>query len=520
MKTLQRQLRLLLILALTTWLLIPGLSWSHVALTYPKNVVESCRDKGNYNWPEDGSGIAKGPCREQALVYGSSGDRWYPFSHWHEFAALVPGFEDLENVKKVVPDGKLCSAGDDKKRSFNLALDWERTTVPVENGEITINISGTQPHVPSYAKIFMTRPGYSADKPLTWNDLQLLETKSFSDYRTDWANSVLKTQPTTEPKTIGFFEFKVKVPNGQTGPATIFMLFQRLDTGNEGFYNCAYITLGDGTVIPFPWFSRGPLITQDMVPKVNESVRLRVFDGSNKKFSEALDVKLKITDQNLQPEQWLPQLVSLLGEYSNIIKIGKQSGSNIVFDPSDPVGNHMYVSKNDYSVQTSIINDGGPPPTPTVQITGPSELKSAESYTFKSTLNNFQSNFHGYSWAPEGIQASDLNAPTVSGTALTVTTPQKFVVRVNVRDGEHGNSYQASKQITVIPKDGGGGEHPAYAEGTEYKEGDIVTNINQENVMKTYKCKPYPYSGWCKGAGWAYAPGKGTAWKDAWDEIQ
>ena len=514
MKTLQRQLRLLLILALTTWLLTPGLSWSHVALTYPKNVVESCRDKGNYNWPEDGSGIAKGPCREQALVYSNSGDRWYPFSHWHEFAALVPGFEDFENVKKVVPDGELCSAGDDKKRSFNLALDWERTTVPVENGEITINISGTQPHVPSYAKIFMTHPGYKADKPLTWNDLQLLTTVNFSDYRTDWANSVLKTQPTTEPKTIGFFEFKVKVPNGQTGPATIFMLFQRLDTGNEGFYNCAYITLGDGTVIPFPWFFRGPLITQDMVPKVNESVRLRVFDGSNKKFSEIVDESLKITAQNVRPDQWLSELAGLLRKHSNIIQIGKESGSNIVLDPSDPVGNHMYVSKNDYSVQASITNDGGPPPTPTVQINGPSELKSDESYTFSSTLSNFQSKFQGFSWAPEGIIANDLNAPSVTGRTVTVTTPQKFFVRVNVRDGEFGSTYQATKQITIVPKDGGGGEYPQWIRDGGYNSGAKVSNYGTN-----YVCKSGGAGAWCGQN--ENEPGKPGSefWQRAWDPV-
>jgi len=31
-----------------------------------------------------------------------------------------------------------------------------------------------------------------------------------------------------------------------------------------------------------------------------------------------------------------------------------------------------------------------------------------------------------------------------------------------------------------------------------------------------YECKPYPYSGWCNGAAWAYAPGTGTYWNDAW----
>ncbi|MCP3689006.1 MAG: chitinase [Gammaproteobacteria bacterium] len=31
-----------------------------------------------------------------------------------------------------------------------------------------------------------------------------------------------------------------------------------------------------------------------------------------------------------------------------------------------------------------------------------------------------------------------------------------------------------------------------------------------------YVCKPGPTAGWCSSAAWAYAPGEGTAWEDAW----
>jgi hypothetical protein len=30
---------------------------------------------------------------------------------------------------------------------------------------------------------------------------------------------------------------------------------------------------------------------------------------------------------------------------------------------------------------------------------------------------------------------------------------------------------------------------------------------------------PYPYEGWCKGDAWAYAPGTGTYWADAWTLV-
>ena len=40
------------------------------------------------------------------------------------------------------------------------------------------------------------------------------------------------------------------------------------------------------------------------------------------------------------------------------------------------------------------------------------------------------------------------------------------------------------------------------------------------NGRVLYACKPWPYSGWCNGADWAYAPGFGYAWRDAWTEVR
>jgi hypothetical protein len=37
-----------------------------------------------------------------------------------------------------------------------------------------------------------------------------------------------------------------------------------------------------------------------------------------------------------------------------------------------------------------------------------------------------------------------------------------------------------------------------------------------KNAGRRYECKEWPYSGWCNGASWAYAPGTGAYWTDAW----
>ena len=50
-----------------------------------------------------------------------------------------------------------------------------------------------------------------------------------------------------------------------------------------------------------------------------------------------------------------------------------------------------------------------------------------------------------------------------------------------------------------------------YLENNGYVAGSKVQNAGSE-----YQCKPYPYSGWCNGAAWAYGPGTGQYWTDAW----
>jgi GH18 family chitinase len=54
----------------------------------------------------------------------------------------------------------------------------------------------------------------------------------------------------------------------------------------------------------------------------------------------------------------------------------------------------------------------------------------------------------------------------------------------------------------------------AYVENGGYAQGNLV-----QRDGKQYQCKPFPYSGWCNGAAWAYQPGTGAYWADAWTLI-
>ena len=63
------------------------------------------------------------------------------------------------------------------------------------------------------------------------------------------------------------------------------------------------------------------------------------------------------------------------------------------------------------------------------------------------------------------------------------------------------------KPVTPKPKVSA----PQYVAGTTYKGGDIVSNFG-----KLYLCNTGITAPWCSGAAWAYEPGVGTAWQQAW----
>lgn len=57
------------------------------------------------------------------------------------------------------------------------------------------------------------------------------------------------------------------------------------------------------------------------------------------------------------------------------------------------------------------------------------------------------------------------------------------------------------------------GNYPVYPSGTgTYVAGSIV----QGTDGNLYECKPWPFTAWCNGGSWAYAPGTGSDWQSAW----
>ncbi|MFF3487019.1 lytic polysaccharide monooxygenase [Streptomyces sp. NPDC002701] len=128
--------------------------------------------------------------------------------------------------KEIIPDGKLCSAGNDKYRGLDLArADWPASRLT--SGNRTFRYKGTAPHKGSF-ELYVTKDGYDPTKPLKWSDL---ESKPFAKV----------TDPRLEN---GDYVFSGVVPV-KSGRHLIYSIWQRSDSP-EAFYTCSDVVFGEG----------------------------------------------------------------------------------------------------------------------------------------------------------------------------------------------------------------------------------------------------------------------------------
>ncbi len=99
-------------------------------------------------------------------------------------------------------------------------------------------------------------------------------------------------------------------------------------------------------------------------------------------------------------------------------------------------------------------------------------------------------------------------------TAQWTSTAGNHQITAKATDNE--NSTTTSSAITLSVDDvivgGGCGDIPTFKSGTDYLAGDLVESNNHK-----YRCD---VAGWCSSSSdWAYKPGEGQYWTDAWTDL-
>ena len=119
-------------------------------------------------------------------------------------------------------------------------------------------------------------------------------------------------------------------------------------------------------------------------------------------------------------------------------------------------------------------------------------VSKVEFFNGSTKLGEDTSSPYSYSWNAVAAGSYSITAKATDNLGATTTSA---VVSVTV-SGSNGDACATT---------------PQYAENGGYVAGSKVKNAGGQ-----YECKEWPYSGWCNGAAWAYAPGTGTNWQDAW----
>ncbi|MFF3840794.1 lytic polysaccharide monooxygenase [Streptomyces sp. NPDC001930] len=183
-------------------------AFAHGSMTDPVSRVSACYAEG----PESPKSAA---CKAAVAASGTQA-----FYDWN----AVNIANAAGKHRELIPDGKLCSAGNDKYRGLDLArADWPAS--PMASGAHTFRYKGTAPHRGSFA-LYVTKDGYDPSKPLKWSDL---EDKPFATV----------TDPRMES---GDYVFQGTVPK-KSGRHLIYSVWQRSDSP-EAFYTCSDVVFG------------------------------------------------------------------------------------------------------------------------------------------------------------------------------------------------------------------------------------------------------------------------------------
>ncbi|MFE9256907.1 lytic polysaccharide monooxygenase [Streptomyces sp. NPDC006879] len=187
-----------------------GGALAHGSMTDPVSRVAACHAEG----PESPKSAA---CKAAVAASGTQA-----FYDWNE----VNIADAAGKHRKLIPDGKLCSAGRAKYKGLDLPrADWPASRMSA--GTHTFRYKGTAPHRGSF-ELYLTKEGYDPKKPLKWSDL---ESQPF----------VKVTDPKMEG---GDYVFSGTVPR-RAGRHLIYSVWQRSDSP-EAFYTCSDVVFGKG----------------------------------------------------------------------------------------------------------------------------------------------------------------------------------------------------------------------------------------------------------------------------------
>jgi predicted carbohydrate-binding protein with CBM5 and CBM33 domain len=185
-----------------TTVLVATPAAAHGATSSPASRGQLCGERE--------AGKKSSACRAARAVSGQKG-----IADWDNLRlANVDGRD-----RTVVPDGKLCSGGITRFRGLDLArTDWPATELTA-GAAYKFRYRVTIPH-PGTFKLFVTKDGYDASRPLKWTDLERRPFMSAANPR----------------RVKGAYVMRGRLPRNKSGRHLIYAIWQ---TNPDTYYSCS-----------------------------------------------------------------------------------------------------------------------------------------------------------------------------------------------------------------------------------------------------------------------------------------
>ncbi|MEW6144258.1 MAG: lytic polysaccharide monooxygenase [Thermodesulfobacteriota bacterium] len=245
-----------------------------------------------------------------------------------------------DDHKAVVPDGELCSGGNELFKGMEIVRDdWHTTVIsPGPDGNFEFVFLATAPHKTKYFRFFVTKDGYDPLGALKWSDL---EAAPFCTV-------------TSVELVNGRYRMKCPLPD-KSGKGLIYAVWQRADSP-EAFYTCMDVEFSGGT--PVAWRSLGELRAhQDLAP--GDKVTFRLFDAQS---GDAGTYTVELGEGEAGAGDWPFFLAEEVNGNSTLVKIGVLGPDGNITPVHSSQENSVYVSSTaEYSFQVDIdmADNGG-----------------------------------------------------------------------------------------------------------------------------------------------------------------
>jgi GxGYxYP putative glycoside hydrolase C-terminal domain/GxGYxY sequence motif in domain of unknown function N-terminal/Alpha-L-arabinofuranosidase B (ABFB) domain/PA14 domain/Bacterial Ig domain/Ricin-type beta-trefoil lectin domain-like/Glycosyl hydrolases family 2/Glycosyl hydrolases family 2, sugar binding domain/Secretion system C-terminal sorting domain/Glycosyl hydrolases family 2, TIM barrel domain len=171
--------------------------------------------------------------------------------------------------------------------------------------------------------------------------------------------------------------------------------------------------------------------------------------------------------------------VSVSAAVTVVVNQGTQVNQSPTVSLTSPLNNTSYNAPATISLAANASDGDG-------------NISKVEFYSGSQKLGEDVTSPYTYSWTNVGVGNYTLTARAYDNIGAVATSASVNATVV---------------QVTTDLCSG----LPTYVENGGYAAASKV-----KNAGRRYECKEFPYSGWCNGAAWAYGPGIGAYWGDAW----